>query len=293
MAITRGISKLIFDNDGVNIDSEDVAMRVMDDWGVALIKRYEPAKVPPQDFIYKTYPGTSTDKIVEALIKKFDLPVALIKQDYNLADDADVPVALADLITIETNKRFQSELKAIPGVTAVHDELRAGYGAENIALATTSRADRMNISLECAVDPVTGVNARLAEFFPAGELRRSGYDHANKYDEAFTALGWEPADTVVVEDSLSGVTKAKQGRPDVRVVGTVAAKFYEDKPAQAKALLDAGANLVIANFSDLPKAIAWLNDGMDANKKPDFAGQVFVPSAVAVKPQAAPKPALS
>ena len=179
MAITRGVSKLIFDNDGVNIDSEDVAMRVMDDWGVDLIKRCEPARVPAQDYIYKTYPGTSTDKIVEALIKKFDLPVALIKQDYNLADDADVPVEIANLITLEINKRFQSELKAIPGVTAAHDELRAAYGAENIALATTSRADRMNISLECAVDPVTGANARLTEFFPAGELRRS---HAGRLD---------------------------------------------------------------------------------------------------------------
>jgi beta-phosphoglucomutase-like phosphatase (HAD superfamily) len=285
------ITKFLFDNDGVNIDSEDVAMRVMDDWGVALVKRYQPDADLPQDYIYKTYPGTSTDRIVDALIKKFQLSDDLIKQDYNLADDADVPVVIADLITMATNERFQQELKSIPGVTQAHVELRALYGAENIALATTSREDRMDVSLAHAADPVTGANAQLETFFPKGERRRSGYGHANKYDEAFGALGWNPAETVVVEDSLSGVSKAKQGRTDVRVIGTVAAKFYEDKPAQAKALMDAGAALVIADFSDLPKAVKWLDAGMDANKKPVFAGQVFVPAVTVAPPKAGFKPA--
>lgn len=284
------VTKLLFDNDGVNIDSEDVAMRVMDDWGMALITRYKPESAPEPDYIYKTYPGTSTDRIVDALIRKFDLPVELIKQDYNLADDVDVPVALAQAVTAETNKRFQAELKSIPGVTQAHEELRATYGAGNIALCTTSPKDRMDISLACAVDPVTGDNARLEEFFPAGEQRRSGYGHPNKYDEAFGVLGWNTAETVVVEDSLSGVSKAKAGRPEVMVVGTVAAKFYEDKAAQAKALMDAGANLVISNFADLPKAVAWLDNGMSATTRPDFAGDVYVPS----NDKAAPglKPAL-
>lgn len=285
------ITKFLFDNDGVNIDSEDVAMRVMDDWGVALVKRYQPDAALLQDYIYKTFPGTSTDRIVDALIQKFQLSADLIKQDYNLADDADVPVALADLITIETNNRFQSDLKAIPGVTQAHVELRALYGAENIALATTSREDRMDVSLAHAADPLTGANAQLETFFPKGERRRSGYGHPNKYDEAFGALGWNPAETVVVEDSLSGVSKAKQGRTDVRVIGTVAAKFYEDKPAQAKALMDAGASLVIAHFSDLPKAVQWLDAGMDASKKPAFAGQVFVPASPIAPPKTGFKPA--
>lgn len=286
------VTKLLFDNDGVNIDSEDVAMRVMDDWGLALIKRYQPDADIQPDYIYKTYPGTSTDRIVDALIKEFDLSEDLIRQDYNLADDVDVPVVLADLITIETNKRFQTDLKAIAGATKAHEELRATYGAENIGLATTSRADRMDISLACAVDPVTGENARLEEFFPAGERRRSGYGHPNKYDEAFGALGWDPADTVVVEDSLSGVSKAKAGRPEVRVVGTVAARFYEDKAAQAKALMDAGADIVITDFSDLPKAVAWLGQGKDLNQKPDFAGKTFVPEKAPVLAQGGLKPAM-
>lgn len=281
--MTKPITKWLFDNDGVNIDSEDVAMRVMDDWGVDFISKYEPSKLPEKDHIYKTYPGTSTDKIVEALIKKFDLPLPLIRQDYNIPDttpDADVPKLLALDVTAQTNQRFQVELKSIAGATQSHEELRAVYGADNIALCTTSPEDRMDISLECAVDPVTGANARLAEFFPKGDHRRSGYKHPNKYDEAFAALGWDPAETGIVEDSKSGVEKAKANRPEVRVIGTVAARFFEDKAAQAKVLTDAGASLVITNFADLPKAAAWLQDNMNPLSRPSFAGDVYVPSDV-------------
>lgn len=268
-------TKIIFDNDGVNIDSEDVAMRVMDDWGSALVRRYQPDADLPQDYIYRTYPGTSTDKIVEALISKFNLPVEQIIKDFELTNDANVPIALADLITLETNERFKVKLQSIPHTTMALSEIRQMFGAENVALATTSRADRMDISLAYAVDPVTGENARLDEMFPKGERRRSGYGHENKYDEAFGALGWDPADTIVVEDSLSGVTKAMKGRPNTAVIGTVAARFYEDKETQAAALLEQGALLVISNMADLPKAAAWINAGMPTQARPDFEGTVF------------------
>ncbi len=271
------VKKILTDMDGVLVDSEDVAMRVMDDWGVALIKRYQPDAQIAQDYIYKTYPGTSTDRIVDALIKEFDLPDALIRQDYHINDADDVAIALADHVTIDTIACFKQQLKIVPGAADAYRTLAAQYGADNVGLATTSRKDRMDVSLEHAVDPATGANAQLAQIFPAGERRRSGYDFKNKYDEAFTALGWNTAETVVVEDSLSGVSKAKAGRADVMVVGTVAAKFYEDKAAQAKALTDAGADIVISTIADLPHAVAWLDNGMNALAKPHFAGDVYVP----------------
>lgn len=282
------VKKILTDMDGVLVDSEDAAMRVMDDWGVALIKRYQPDAQIAQDYIYKTYPGTSTDRIVAALIKEFDLPEALIRQDYNVADADDVAIALADHVTLDTIACFRQQLTTVPGAADAYRALAARYGADNVGLATTSRKDRMDVSLEHAVDPATGRNAELTQIFPAGERRRSGYDFKNKYDEAFAALGWNTAETVVVEDSLSGVTKARAGRPDVMVVGTVAARFYEDKAAQAKALIDAGADIVVGDIADLPQAVAWLDHGLGALAKPDFAGEVYVPArdaaALANKP---------
>lgn len=51
------ITKVVTDNDGVNIDSEDLAMRIMDDEGVKLIQQYNPdaATQLPADHIYKTF----------------------------------------------------------------------------------------------------------------------------------------------------------------------------------------------------------------------------------------------
>jgi beta-phosphoglucomutase-like phosphatase (HAD superfamily) len=276
-------TKIIFDNDGVNIDSEDVAMRVMDDEGARLVRRYQPNADLPQDYIYKTYPGTSTDRIVDALIKKFDLPVEQIKTDFKLPKDADVPVALADLITLETNKRFIAELKAVPGTTGALKTIHMMFGSENVALMTTSRADRMDISLAHAVDPASGANAQLDSLFPKGAQRRSGYGHTNKYDEGFGALGWNPAQAIIVEDSLSGVTKAKAGREDASVIGTVAARFYTDKPAQAEALLKAGADIVISSMFDLPAAAWWLKDGKPETK-PAFLAPVYFADPAPLSP---------
>lgn len=268
---------LIFDNDGVNIDSEHVAMQVMDDFGYAMVKRYKPDAALEQGDIYEEYPGTSTDVIVAKLIEKHDLPEDRIRDDYDVQAEVSIPEALADRITIETNERFMTDLQAIKGITKSIEKLRDTYGAENIALCTTSREDRMDVSLECATQPDTGINAGLSELFPKGERRVSGYGYSNKYELYLGQSGWDPAQSIVIEDSLSGVTKAKAASEDIRVVGTAAAGFYKDKNAQATALLDAGASIVITDGADLAKAIIWLDAGLDPEQKPDFKSRVFTP----------------
>ena len=287
------ITKIVTDNDGVNINSEDLAMRIMDDEAVKLIGQYRPELLTelPQDHVYKTFPGKSTDKIVKALIigdwDKTDqgnidreLPLALIAQDYGLTDNAtidDVSTHIADLITIATIERFSHELKSISGVTESWESLSNTLGADNLALATTSRADRMDVSLNHAINPETGENARLHTFFPEGTRRFSGYGGANKYDGFFAQSGWNPAECAIIEDSDSGVNYAKANRPDTKVIGTVAADFFTDKQAQASKLLSKGADIVISTMHDLPKAVQWLNDGMDPEKQPDFQGTIYTP----------------
>ncbi len=278
------ITHALYDNDGVNIDSETAAMRVMDDEGVKLVERYVPDHGMEQDHIYKTYPGTSTDKIVLALIKKFDLPVEQIKEDFGLDKNLsveDVSIAIADDITIKTIAHFKEHLTAIPGVAETLPDVRAKLGGDNVALCTTSREDRMDVSLDEAHHPVTGANAGLGQLFPKGPLRISGYEVSNKYDLGFKLLedrGFRPSNTVVFEDSESGVEKAKKGRPEVRVVGTVAAQFYPDKELQAKKLFAKGADIVISDMRDQVKAIDWLNAKLEPSQKPTFSGDVFLPA---------------
>lgn len=331
------ITDIIFDNDGVNINSEHVAMQVMDDFSYKMVKQYDASADLARGDVYKEYPGTSTDRIVLAMINKFDLPLGNIKSDYNLDDITSEDLTtrleakiekqktfanksralpaieeearqayeqlgstthtykdiaatlydilcehaseqLADTVTADTNSAFKKELKAIPGISDALRQIDVQLGGiEHRALCTTSPEGRMNISLEAAVDPETGENAGLAELFPDEENRRiSGYGHDNKY-VLFMKLHPElnPESTVIVEDSKSGVEKAKAAHPDFRVIGTVAADFYTDKAEQIENLKSAGADIIISNISDLPAALKWLDNGLHHENKPNFKGTVL------------------
>ncbi len=318
------ITKIITDMDGVLIDSEQLAMRVMDTEAVALVERSVPNHGMPKDHVYREYPGTSTNKIVLAMIEQFNLPLDDIEAHYKigarpdetedeqkariekaLADagyaDGGAPEALiaslqerapeteeerkirysdvvAEDVTRKTLEYFKQNLKAVPGAVKSFGQIRGAFGPENFALATTSPEGRMNVSLDHAKDPVTGDNAGLAEIFPEGSHRRSGYKFDNKYDDAFDALGFDPAETVIVEDSVSGVKKAKAGRPEVRVIGTVAAVFYENKGQQGMKLLEAGADIIVSDMEDLPRALKWLDNGLDPHNAPEFKGIVYLPT---------------
>jgi len=139
----------------------------------------------------------------------------------------------------------------------------------------------MDVTLEAAVNPKTGANAGLSDVFAAGARRFSGYGHPNKYTALFEELNrasfpYNLSETAVVEDSISGVRYAKDGRPDLRVVGTVAANFYNDKDAHAHKLLEAGASVVISDMHDLPLALAWLDAGVTPESCPEgFVGKAY------------------
>ena len=283
MAITHAVT----DNDGVNLDnSEIIAMRVMDDEGVKLVKAFNPSADIPKDYIYNNYAGTSTNVIVEKLIMKYDLPLYKVAEAQGLPASAtlkDIGLQIADFITKETNRRFVTDGLSVPvGTTEAWKEVRGMLGADNVALATTSREDRMRVSLDCAIDPMTGKNAGLGELFPEGPLCISGFYEKNKYDYAFGLLkdrGFTEEGAVIVEDSKSGVNKARyradgEVRPS-KVIGTVASSYYPDKEAQVKALLAEGADIVISDMRDLPNAVQWLNADLDPAKKPAFNAPVF------------------
>ena len=274
------IKHIIFDNDGVLVDSEHIAMKIMDNWGYAFVKNYEPVANIQHDYIYHSFAGISTNEIVRHLIRHFSLPISKIRDDFGISSTnlEEISTYLAEIINTVTIKEFRKQLKSIPGVTKIVKHLKEKY---DISLLTTSPKNRMDTSLSCAVDPQSGQNAHLSELFPPGPLRRSAYGLANKYDEFFHAIGWDPRECVVIEDSLSGVEKARSAGAkrgvDLRVVGTVAARFYEDKKSQARALVKAGAELVISTVADLPKALAWLDFDFLPSSKPDFELAVYGP----------------
>lgn len=296
MTKLKTVALIIFDNDGVNVNSEDLAMRAADDLIVEMVNALSTPLAP--NHIYKNYAGKSTNKIVSEVMQGRSIDPVDVMTHYGFtADDMDrikeaqklqgdtadreaVAFAVADLITVETIKRFKVNMQSVPGVTEAHKEIAEMVGRDWVFLATTSRTDRMDVTLESAVDPKTGENAGLSDVFAKGARRFSGYGTPNKYVSflnwhAENAMPLNASAAVVVEDSDSGVKYAKEASNDFRVVGTVAARFYEDKPVQAKKLLEAGASIVIDDMHDLPNAIRWLDEGFDPEKEPKWVGKIY------------------
>ena len=295
------IKTAIFDNDGVNINSETLAMRICDDWLSEMVENFMPNSPLPKDHIYNNFAGKSTNKIASLILEEKNLPLAAVQETYGFTDEdlakiktneklsatddvGAVGFALADLITVATIEGFKKDLVAIHGITQMHEEIRDLVGHDNVYLATTSRADRMDISLGYAVDPATGKNADLLNTFKEGIHRLSGYGKPNKYDLLFqlTEEAGQPIDAntaIVVEDSLSGVKYAKAGRDGLRVVGTAAADFFPDKEKHARALTEAGASVVVTDMRDLPETLKWLDTGLDPEQRPEnFFAAVYAPA---------------
>lgn len=274
-------TKIIFDNDGVNIDSEHLAMRVMDDFGYELVTKYlgEPVEGLNRGDIYTKYKGVSSNAIIADLVKEFDLPIEAIIEDYTIQDQENVIEELSDQLTMATIAEFEKGLYTLPDFVSTITAINEKFGKGNVALCTTSRADRMDATVH-AKAPETDENAGWGEFFPdENNLRISGYGHPNKY-EYFRDLhpDWDPAEVIVVEDT-DGSTKKAIAAGFTDVIGIVASRFQcdtpENKQAEIKKLIDAGACVVVTNYRDLPNAVKWIENDMNPNDKPDFNASVY------------------
>lgn len=67
----NAIKRIIFDNDGVNIDSEHIAMRDMAEFGYTMVAQYIDLEIAglKENDIYVDYKGMSSNDIVGQLIK--------------------------------------------------------------------------------------------------------------------------------------------------------------------------------------------------------------------------------
>jgi beta-phosphoglucomutase-like phosphatase (HAD superfamily) len=287
------IKKVIFDNDGVNIDSEHVAMGDMAEFGYLLVSSYidpETAELPDgtigltKEYIYTNYKGQSSDAIIRSLVEHFDLPVDSIREDYNVPENADLGEFLSNLHTKSVIDKFKTELFTLPGVVETWKILRERFVEGFRAICTTSREDRMHASKH-AIDPETGQNAGWEEMFPdIDNLRLSGYGHANKYIYLRKLHpDWDPEETAVVEDTAGSTRKAIEAGFE-NVIGIVASKFQilddegnysrEKQLSEIQKLKEAGAKIVVTDYRDIPAAIDWIDNGMDMNNIPDFISEV-------------------
>ncbi|TIV64175.1 MAG: HAD family phosphatase [Mesorhizobium sp.] len=218
---------VIFDCDGVLVDSEIIAARVE-----AELLTSAGFEISAEE-ISETYAGLTFKDIMLRLEEKSHIPfqASLIDRAEELVD-----------------RKLRSDVRIIDGA-------REAVAAVTVprAVCSNSRTERVQFMLE---------KVRLLPFF-AGRIF-SGLDIPSKKTKpapdvflyAAEKLGANPKNTFVIEDSVHGIAGARAA--GMRVIGfTGAGHSY---PGHADALTEAGAETVIRRWAELNSTIAALSE---------------------------------
>ncbi|WP_192256788.1 HAD family hydrolase [Mesorhizobium silamurunense] len=218
---------VIFDCDGVLVDSEIIAARVE-----AELLTSAGFEISAEE-LAETYAGLTFKDILMRVEEKSNIPfqAALIDRAEELVD-----------------RKLRSDVRIIDGA-------REAVATVTVprAVCSNSRKERIEFMLE---------KVRLLPFF-AGRIF-SGLDIPSKKTKpapdvflyAAEQLGANPKNTFVIEDSVHGITGARAA--GMRVIGfTGAGHSY---PGHADALTEAGAETVIRRFAELGSTIAALSE---------------------------------
>lgn len=208
---------VILDCDGVLIDSEVIACEavalVLERFGYTL----EPIEVA------RRFAGFQDREIARQLMQ---------------AGGPRLPEDFPQRCAAEAMARFPNDLKAVAGARDFLKGLRQPF-----CVASNSGRERLRVGLEVA---------GLLPFFP-DHLRFSAQDAPRPKPApdlhllAAARLGAAPGDTLVIEDSPSGVAAAKAA--GMRVIGFCGASHLG--PGHEELLLSRGAERCVQGFSEL------------------------------------------
>lgn len=211
---------VIFDCNGVLVDSEPIASAVLAD----ALKR------------------AGVSMTAEAVARRFHgrRPADIFVAIEGFAKRR-LPPDFAATVAAETLTRLHAELRAVPHAVHALNWIRGPK-----AVASSSPMERVKVSLE-----VTGL-LRFFEprLFSASEVAK-GKPAPDLFLRAAARSHVKPADCIVVEDSVAGVTAAVAA--GMRPIGFVGRDPAEGN--QARALVAAGARVVIADMRALRGAI--------------------------------------
>jgi HAD superfamily hydrolase (TIGR01509 family) len=214
---------VIFDCNGVLVDSEPIASAV-------LAQAFTRAGFPlSADFVARRFHGRRLADIFDAVAT---------------ATGKKLPPAFGTAVTVETLRRFRTELRALPHVAHALTWIRGPK-----AVASSSPFDRMRVSLDVA-GLLQFFGSRL---FSASDVVR-GKPAPDLFQFAAARMQVNPADCIVVEDSVPGVAAAvAAGMTAIGFVGG------SQTPGRlARDLIGAGARTAIADMRALKSTVADL-----------------------------------
>jgi len=217
------VTLLIFDCDGVLVDSEMIALdllaKMLTDLGC-------PIAVAECRLRFM---GKSTSDVLADVEGMLGRPV---------------PVEFGDGMKALLFERLRRDLQPLRDVRDIISAL-----PYQVCVASSSQPERIALSLE-----VTGL-APLFEgrVFSAAEVRH-GKPAPDLFLHVAARLGVKPEEAIVVEDSPAGITAAR--RAGMRAIGFAGASHADS--ALARMLVSAGAQDVLTKMVDLPAAIERL-----------------------------------
>jgi HAD superfamily hydrolase (TIGR01509 family) len=213
---------IIFDCDGVLIDSEIIASRVELD----MLKKYD-------------YECDEMEHIKRFTGLNFSQTIKIIEQESGRY----YPDELNDKIEAEIDNRLWRNLIALPGASEVLDQLD-----QPRCICSNSSDERLKLSLT-----KTGLWDRFRPYiFSAQSMPDIAVKPApDIFLHAAKEFEFSPQECVVIEDSVHGVSGAVAA--GMRVIGYVGASH--SYPGHGDQLLDAGAETIIRHLGEIIKVV--------------------------------------
>lgn len=169
---------VIFDCDGVLVDSEPISLSV-------LVEALSAAGLAmSEEEAHARFLGRSLKSMTE-----------ILHEDYGLAVDA----AFLDAMRQTLYARFRAELQPIDGIAETLDRLGVAR-----CVASSSQLERIRLSLA-----ITGLAERFEPHIFSASMVLRGKPAPDLFLHASAAMGVAPERCVVVEDSPAGVVAAR------------------------------------------------------------------------------------
>ena len=225
--MTRGVDLVIFDCDGVLVDSEPIFNRAHAD-----ILSQCGYRIPPE-ILVERFCGISDAEMLAAIEREWGRRLP--------ADYRERVAAIADALCA-------AGLTALPGIHEMLDQMPGP-----VCVASSSTPDRIRKSLG-----LTGLLDRFEPHIFSAVVVARGKPAPDLFLFAARAMRADPARCVVIEDSVPGVRAAVSA-------GMAAIGFCGGGhcPAGHDGILRRnGAMTAIADFRDLPQAIALYSSRM-------------------------------
>jgi len=175
------IRLVIFDCDGVLVDSEGIALEVL------------------VEALAETGIGLTTNEAAERFLgRSLGSLTEVVRSEFGVEIDPAFLAGMRDRLYA----RFRAELAALPGVASAIDSLKAMQ--VSCCVASSSQRERIELSLS-----VTGLLPRLSPHIFSATMVERGKPAPDLFLHAAAKMGVAPAQCLVIEDSPAGIRAAQ------------------------------------------------------------------------------------